>query len=226
MNLEQILISALDDEIEEYEKTLNFLPEPEFSLKHSRIIAKAIRIANKDVKESKKTHQRSHQVNVRRIAVATLVAVLIMVSSVIVFAAVYPEYYMVIKEKAKDWTITFMTDGEDNALTNFVARKGDVPENFVLMNEVSENGVYTATYDRAETNEEIIYVQEVLSEYSIAGIDSENDYKKVERINGVKTIVMKKGDCYTLFWVKDGCSYTLVGNCNLDELKTYAESLK
>ena len=30
MNLEQILISALDAEIEEYEKTLNFLPEPEF----------------------------------------------------------------------------------------------------------------------------------------------------------------------------------------------------
>ncbi len=28
MNLEQILISALDAEIEEYEKVLNFLPEP------------------------------------------------------------------------------------------------------------------------------------------------------------------------------------------------------
>lgn len=226
MTLEQIMISALDIEIEEYEKSLKCLPEPEFSLKHSRIISKAIRIANKDVKESRKAHQQSHRVNVRRIAIAALVAVLIMASSVIVFAAVYPEYYMVIKEKVKDWTITFMTDSEDNTLTDFIARKGDTPENFVLMNEVSEDGIYTATYDRAETGEEIIYVQEALSEYSIAGIDSENDYKKVETINGVKTIVMKKKDCYTLFWVKDGCSYTLVGNCNLNELKAYAESLK
>lgn len=226
MTLEQIMISALDAEIEEYEKSLKSLPEPEFSLMHSRIISKAIRIANKAVKENRKTHQQSHRINVRRIAIAALVAVLIMVSSVIVFATVYPEYYMVIKEKVKDWTITFMTDSEDNTLTDFIARKGDTPENFVLMNEVSEDGIYTATYDRAETGEEIIYVQEALSEYSIAGIDSENDYKKIEKINGTKTIVMKKGDCYTLFWVKDGCSYTLVGNCNLNELKAYAESLK
>ena len=61
MNLEQILISALDAEIEEYEKVLNFLPEPEFSLKHSRIIAKAVRIANKDVKESKKSMKKEGQ---------------------------------------------------------------------------------------------------------------------------------------------------------------------
>ena len=59
MNLEQILISALDAEIEEYEKTLNFLPEPEFSLKHSRVIAKAVRIANKDVTEQKNTSAKS-----------------------------------------------------------------------------------------------------------------------------------------------------------------------
>lgn len=226
MTLEQIMILALDAEIEEYEKSLKPLPEPVFSLKHRRIVSKAIRVANEDRKYSRKAYQQSHRVSVRRVAVVALVAALIMASSVIVFAAVYPEYYMVIKEKVKDWTITFMTDSEDNTLTDFIARKGDMPENFVLTNEVSEDGVYTATYDRAETGEEIIYVQEALSEYSIAGIDSENDYRKVERINGVKTIVMKKGDCYTLFWVKDGCAYTLVGNCSMTQLKAYAESLK
>lgn len=226
MNLEQIVISALDAEINQYEATLAALPEPSYSLKHRRVMEKAIRTANKEIKISEKPHQQTHHVRIRRVVVAALVAVLIMVSSVIAFAAVYPEYYMVIKEKVKDWTITFMTDSEDNTLTDFTARKGDTPENFVLMNEVSEDGIYTATYDRAETGEEIIYIQEALSEYSITGIDSENDYKKIEKLNGVETIVMKKGDCYTLFWVKDGCSYTLVGNCSLNELKAYAESLK
>lgn len=226
MNLEQIVISALDAEINQYEATLAALPEPSYSLKHRRVMEKAIRTANKEIKISEKPHQQTHHVRIRRVVVAALVAVLIMVSSVIAFAAVYPEYYMVIKEKVKGWTITFMTDSEDNTLTDFTARKGDTPENFVLMNEVSEDGIYTATYDRAETGEEIIYIQEALSEYSIAGIDSENDYKKIEKLNGVETIVMKKGDCYTLFWVKDGCSYTLVGNCSLNELKAYAESLK
>lgn len=226
MNLEQIVISALDAEINQYEATLAALPEPSYSLKHRRVMEKAIRTANKEIKISEKPHQQTNHVRIRRVVVTALVAVLIMASSVIVFAAVYPEYYMVIKEKVKDWTITFMTDSEDNTLTDFTARKGDTPENFVLMNEVSEDGIYTATYDRAETGEEIIYIQEALSEYSIAGIDSENDYKKIEKLNGVETIVMKKGDCYTLFWVKDGCSYTLVGNCSLNELKAYAESLK
>lgn len=226
MNLEQIVISALDAEINQYEATLAALPEPSYSLKHRRVMEKAIRTANKEIKISEKPHQQTNHVRIRRVVVTALVAVLIMVSSVIAFAAVYPEYYMVIKEKVKDWTITFMTDSEDNTLTDFTARKGDTPENFVLMNEVSEDGIYTATYDRAETGEEIIYIQEALSEYSIAGIDSENDYKKIEKLNGVETIVMKKGDCYTLFWVKDGCSYTLVGNCSLNELKAYAESLK
>ena len=101
-----------------------------------------------------------------------------------------------------------------------------MPEDFALTNEVSEDGVYIATYDRNEAEEEITYVQEALSKYSITGIDSENDYKRIEEINGIKTIVMKKNDCYTLFWVKDSCSYTLVGNCNLDVLKAYAESLE
>lgn len=226
MNLEQIVISALDAEINQYEATLAALPEPSYSLKHRRVMEKAIRTANKEIKISEKPHQQTHHVRIRRVVVAALVAVLIMVSSVIAFAAVYPEYYMVIKEKVKDWTITFMTDSEDNTLTDFTARKGDTPENFVLMNEVSEDGVYIATYDRHEAEEEITYVQEALSKYSITGIDSENDYKKIEKLNGVETIVMKKGDCYTLFWVKDGCSYTLVGNCSLNELKAYAESLK
>ena len=226
MNLEQIVISALDAEINQYEATLAALPEPSYSLKHRRVMEKAIRTANKEIKISEKPHQQTNHVRIRRVVVTALVAVLIMASSVIVFAAVYPEYYMVIKEKVKDWTITFMTDSEDNTLTDFTARKGDTPENFVLMNEVSEDGIYTATYDRHEAEEEITYVQEALSKYSITGIDSENDYKKLEEINGIKTIVMKKNDCYTLFWVKDSCSYTLVGNCNLDVLKAYAESLE
>ena len=226
MNLEQIVISALDAEINQYEATLAALPEPSYSLKHRRVMEKAIRTANKEIKISEKPHQQTHHVRIRRIVVAALVAVLIMVSSVIAFAAVYPEYYMVIKEKVKEWTITFVTDGEDNVLTEFVVKKGAVPEDFALTNEVSEDGVYIATYDRHEAEEEITYVQEALSKYSITGIDSENDYKKIEKLNGVETIVMKKGDCYTLFWVKDGCSYTLVGNCSLNELKAYAESLK
>lgn len=187
---------------------------------------KAIRTANKEIKISEKPHQQTHHVRIRRIVVAALVSVLIMVSSVIAFAAVYPEYYMVIKEKVKEWTITFVTDGEDNVLTEFVVKKGAVPEDFALTNEVSEDGVYIATYDRHEAEEEITYVQEALSKYSITGIDSENDYKRIEEINGIKTIVMKKNDCCTLFWVKDSCSYTLVGNCNLDVLKAYAESLE
>ena len=226
MYLEQIVISALDDEINQYEATLAALPEPSFSLKHRRVMAEAIRTANEKIKISEKPHQQTHHVRIRRIVVVALVAVLIMVSSVIAFAAVYPEYYMVIKEKVKEWTITFVTDGEDNVLTEFVVKNGAVPEDFALTNEVSEDGVYIATYDRHEAEEEITYVQEALSKYSITGIDSENDYKKIEKLNGVETIVMKKGDCYTLFWVKDGCSYTLVGNCSLNELKAYAESLK
>lgn len=226
MNLEQIVISALDAEINQYEATLAALPEPSYSLKHRRVMEKAIRTANKEIKISEKPHQQTHHVRIRRIVVVALVAVLIMVSSVIAFAAVYPEYYMVIKEKVKEWTITFVTDGEDNVLTEFVVKNGAVPEDFALTNEVSEDGVYIATYDRHEAEEEITYVQEALSKYSITGIDSENDYKKIEKLNGVETIVMKKGDCYTLFWVKDGCSYTLVGNCSLNELKAYAESLK
>lgn len=226
MNLEQIVISALDAEINQYEATLAALPEPSYSLKHRRVMEKAIRTANKEIKISEKPHQQTHHVRIRRIVVVALVAVLIMVSSVIAFAAVYPEYYMVIKEKVKEWTITFVTDGEDNVLTEFVVKKGAVPEDFALTNEVSEDGVYIATYDRHEAEEEITYVQEALSKYSITGIDSENDFKKIEKLNGVETIVMKKGDCYTLFWVKDGCSYTLVGNCSLNELKAYAESLK
>ena len=226
MNLEQIVISALDAEINQYEATLAALPEPSYSLKHRRVMEKAIRTANKEIKISEKPHQQTHHVRIRRIVVAALVAVLIMVSSVIAFAAVYPEYYRVIKEKVKEWTITFVTDGEDNVLTEFVVKKGAVPEDFDLTNEVSEDGVYIATYDRHEAEEEITYVQEALSKYSITGIDSENDYKKIEEINGIKTIVMKKNDCYTLFWVKDSCSYTLVGNCNLDVLKAYAESLE
>lgn len=226
MNLEQIVISALDAEINQYEATLAALPEPSYSLKHRRVMEKAIRTANKEIKISEKPHQQTHHVRIRRIVVVALVAVLIMVSSVMAFAAVYPEYYMVIKEKVKEWTITFVTDGEDNVLTEFVVKKGAVPEDFALTNEVSEDGVYIATYDRHEAEEEITYVQEALSKYSITGIDSENDYKKIEKLNGVETIVMKKGDCYTLFWVKDGCSYTLVGNCSLNELKAYAESLK
>ena len=226
MNLEQIVISALDAEINQYEAASSALPEPSFSLKHRRVMTEAIRTANEKIKVSEKPHQQTHHVRIRRVVVTALVAVLIMVSSVIAFAAVYPEYYMVIKEKVREWTITFVTDSEDNALTEFVVKKGAVPENFALTNEVSEDGVYMATYDRPEVEEEIIYVQESLSKYSITGIDSENNYKKIEEINGTKTIVIKKNDCYTLFWVKDGCSYTLVGNCSLDVLKAYAKSLK
>ena len=101
MNLEQIVISALDAEINQYEATLAALPEPSYSLKHRRVMEKAIRTANKEIKISEKPHQQTHHVRIRRIVVAALVAVLIMVSSVIAFAAVYPEYYMVIKEKVK-----------------------------------------------------------------------------------------------------------------------------
>ena len=222
MNLEQIIMSALDAEIEQYEATMDALPEPRFSSKNRRSIAKAIRIANES---SAGAYHYRHRVKVRRIVAVALVAMLVMVTSVIAFAAVYPEYYMVIKEKVKEWTITFVTDSEDCSSTDFVIKKDDIPEDFILTKEVSKEGIYTATYT-SEEGREIIYVQEAVSEYSVTGLDSENDYKKIEILNGVKTVITKKKDCYTLFWVGENCSYTLVGNCNLKLLKTFAASIR
>lgn len=222
MNLEQIMISALDAEIEQYEAKVDALPEPAFSLKHRRSIAKALRIANES---SVGAYHYRHRVKVRRIVAVALVAMLVMVTSVIAFAAVYPEYYMVIKEKVKEWTITFVTDSEDCSSTDFVIKKGDIPEGFAVTKEVFKEGIYNATYT-SEEGQEIIYAQEEVSEHSITGLDSENDYKKIETINEVKTIIMKKNDCYTLFWVGENCSYTLVGNCNLKLLKAFAASIR
>lgn len=222
MNLEQIMISALDAEIEQYEATMDALPEPRFSSKNRRSIAKAIRIANES---SAGTYHYRHHINLRRIAGIALVAILVMVTSVITFAAVYPRYYMIVKERIREWTITFVSDSENNSSTDFVIKKGDIPEDFVLTKEVSKDGIYTATYT-SEEGREIIYVQEAVSEYSVTGLDSENDYKKIETLNGVKTVIMKKKDCYTLFWVRENCSYTLVGNCDLKLLKTFAASIR
>ena len=222
MNLEQIMMSALDAEIEQYEAKVDALPEPAFSLKHRRNITKAIRIANES---SAGAYHYRHRVKVRRIVAVALVAILVMVTSVIAFAAVYPEYYMVIKEKVKEWTITFVTDSEDCSSTDFVVRKGDIPEGFAVTKEVFKEGIYNATYT-SEEGQEIIYAQEEVSENSITGLDSENDYKKIEILNGVKTVIMKKKDCYTLFWVGENCSYTLIGNCDLKLLKTFAASIR
>ena len=222
MNLEQIMMSALDAEIEQYEAKVDTLPEPAFSLKHRRNITKAIRIANES---SAGAYHYRHRVKVRRIVAVALVAILVMVTSVIAFAAVYPEYYMVIKEKVKEWTITFVTDSEDCSSTDFVVRKGDIPEGFAVTKEVFKEGIYNATYT-SEEGQEIIYAQEEVSENSITGLDSENDYKKIEILNGVKTVIMKKKDCYTLFWVGENCSYTLIGNCDLKLLKTFAASIR
>ena len=88
-----------------------------------------------------------------------------------------------------------------------------------------DDEIYTAIYTYNNVKE-LIYVQQKLSDTTVSGLDSENDYKKTEVINGSKTIVMKKADCYTLFWVEGNCSYTVVGNCSMTLLKKYIESIK
>lgn len=224
MTLEQIIMASLDAEIEEYEKALCNLPEPVFSPNHNRIMSKAIRVANSNMK-AERNYKNARPIKIKHIFVAALIAIFAIMSSTIAFAIVYPEYYMVIKEKVKEWTINFTTDDESISSGDFVIRRAETPNGFMLSSEVVDDGIYTAIYN-SEEDKELVYVQQEISLSTVTGLDSENDYKKVEKINGTKTIVMKKDDCYTLFWVENNCSYTLIGNCDLKILKQYMKEIK
>lgn len=225
MTLEQMLIGLLDDEVAKYEVDLNYLPDPSFSAKHNKVIKKAVRIATSDEKSDVQADQKTKRIRVRRFVIAAFIAVFVMLSSLITVAVVNPEYYMVVKERIKELTITFIKGNDYSDNDVFSVRKGETPEGFALSSENLEDDIYTAIYTYNDVKE-LIYVQQKLSDTTVSGLDSENDYKKAEVINGSKTIVMKKADCYTLFWVKGNCSYTVVGNCSMKLLKKYIESIK
>lgn len=225
MTVEQILMTSLDAEIEKYEKAILHYPEPAFSEKHNKLMKDAVRIATATT-ENSNNYERITPIhlNVKRMVVVVLVAALIMVFSAVAIGAIHPEYYMIIKEKVKEWTINFRTK-EESVSQEFRVNKLKTPKGFSLINEEIEDGMYSANYNSTE-DKEIIYVQQEISETTITGLDSENDYKKIKTLDGRKTIVMKKGTCYTLFWVHDSCSYTLVGNCELNQLMTIAKTLE
>ncbi len=223
MTLEQLLMNLLDDDIKKYEGLTNSAQDPTFSAKHYATVRNAIRMTETyEKKES--AHGKLRHIKTRYFAVAILIAVLVMVSSVMAFAIVHPEYYMVIKEKIREWSITFEMDSEDESISKFEVRKGDAPDGFSISNEIIEEGIYMVEYTSLE-GKQILYKQQQLSDATVVGLDAENDYKKIEIINGIKTIVMKKKDCYTFFWVKDNCIYTLVGNCELKIMNQYRESI-
>lgn len=224
MTLAQIMIASLDAEIEKYEVSLGSLPEPAFSSKHKKAIVNAIWIANSGMRDGRRKHRKARTIRIRRITVAALIALIAVMSSAIAFAIIYPQYYMVIKERVREWTVNFISDDDTSEATGFVVRYPSAPEGFCLSYETKEDGIYTAIYN-SEAGKEIIYGQQELSEATVTGLDAENDYMKVEKINGIKTVVIKDGDCYTLFWVKDNCSFTLIGNCDLDALVECAESV-
>lgn len=225
MTLAQIMIASLDAEIEKYEAALDSFPDPAFSSKHKKAIDNAIRVANSGMRDDQRKHYKARAIiRTRRIAAAALIALIAVLSSTIAFAVIYPQYYMVIKERVREWTVNFNSDDDTSEATSFVVRYPDTPEGFSLSYETKEDGIYTAIYN-SEAGKEIIYGQQELSEAAVTGLDAENDYMKVEKINGIKTVVIKDGDCYTLFWVKDNCSFTLIGNCDLDALVECAESI-
>ena len=225
MTLEQMLIVLLDDEIEKYEAELNHLPDPVFSSKHNKAIKKAVKAANSNERCDALVHHKLKHIRVKRFVIAAFIAVFVMLSSLIAVAVVNPEYYMVVKGRIKELTITFIRGDEDSDSDVFSVRKGETPESFVLASENLDDEIYTAIYTYNNVKE-LIYVQQKLSDTTVSGLDSENDYKKTEVINGSKTIVMKKADCYTLFWVEGNCLYTVVGNCSMTLLKKYIESIK
>ena len=223
MTLEEILIDSLDDEIKIYEDLVYTARNPNFSAKHYATIKDAIRLADTYENGKFSPHMKPRHIKPRHFAVAILIAILVMVSSVMTFAIVHPEYYMIIKEKVKEWSITFETESEDEVMEKFEIRKGDTPDGFSISSETEDEQTYMVDYISSE-GRQILYAQQLLSDATVVGLDSENDSKKVEVVNGIQTVVMKKKDCYTLFWVKDNCSYTLVGNCSLEILEQYQKS--
>lgn len=165
-------------------------------------------------------------VRVRRLRKVVLVAVLIaalLASSIAVLATVYPEYFMKIKETLRAWKISFVQEkgGEEEA--PFVLRKIEVPAGFQLKEEYREETSYDAVYQKGEST--IIYTQEQVNEATSIGLDAENDYMEHVKLNGKDVILSKKKDLYTLFWTEGNCTYTLIGNVELDVLKKIQKNL-
>lgn len=222
MTFHELIIQSIDSEITQYELEKEQCLKPIYSDKHRRIIKKAKGIAERNLNGSSKRMRRIHK---RYILVAALISILLMAMIISSIAERKPGYSMNIEKRKHEWNITF--EKAPGTITKpFTYQRGDTPTGYRAKELYSDEETYIFDYTN-EKNPEIgfNYDQSKISESTSFGLDCENDYMRFEKLDGVKTIVSKKGNGYSLFWIQGNNMFFMCGNCDLKTLKEYKSSI-
>lgn len=203
------LASYLDKELAFYEKEMQKKEEYIFS--------------EKFVEEMKSfTQMKKHQnmsVPRRRKLIIALVAIIAMViSSVTVIAASQKHIEYVLKEYDGNCEVTFESVTFQTGTIDYFKPK--VPSDYVITDESDEGNLYYIDYTNGK---EDIHYQQIIPEGTCLVFDiTQSDVRRI-RIHGRDALVFHENDYYTIL-VEDGkYAYSVMGNCKYEDLYAIAK---
>lgn len=203
------LASHLDREISLYEEEMYQKEEYVFSEKF---------IGEMKVFTQRKNYHKKSVPRRRKLIIA-LVAILVMIiSSVTVIAASQKHIEYVLNEYDGNCEVTFKSIKEQTGSIDCVKPK--VSSEYVITDESDEGNMYYIDYTNGK--EDIHYQQIIPDGTCLAFNTTQSDVQKL-RIHGRDALVFYENDYYTII-VEDGrYVYSVMGNCKYEELYSIAE---
>lgn len=181
---------------------------------------------NKDKYKNISTIKRKRKNKFALIIVASLIVAVIIIGPNNV--ATYADYiYQKIISVFKEGTNIKYKDDFSEEKAFVVQKLKYIPNGFELVEESNLNETpteYDAYYVNEKTEEQIHYIQRIISKDSI-NLDTENAITYERKIDNKNTTIVEKEDFNTILCEFDGYLYLLDGNIELDELEEVFTSI-